>query len=325
MPTIESGISSELIVAFRRLLNDEHAGRRPHHPEQDLVAGRRVGRHHAARGVMDRDVMIDEEDRHDHVREHTAEHHAGVDAKADDHAGADRQQAVREADAEVREDHAVDDRDELAVLHDLLDDLVHDPRRIPAFGQERQQVRIVAHEHQDARCGHTDHHGVERGGRGALHVGGRVARRIEHDDRLGGREAVDERQLLVDDEVTAQRHGEQDAERARGGQPQERLLRRQRHGEQLGPAVAQDVERAEQHAHERGLRRASAGRFREVVLPAVVASARQHLEEQEAEERGDDRDVRSEAELEHHVRVRGAHHDRDEHAGDDRRCVEAAV
>ena len=39
-------------------------------------------------------------------------------------------------------------------------------------------------------------------------------------------------------------------------------------------------------------------------------------EEQEAEERGDDRDVRPEAELEHHVRVRRAHDRGDEDAGD---------
>jgi hypothetical protein len=83
--------------------------------------------------------------------------------------------------------------------------------------------------------------------------------------------------------------------------------------------VVQQVERPEQHAHERGLRAAGPGGLDEVVLPAVVVLAAAEIEdaqEQEAEERRDHRDVGPEAELEHHVRVRHAHDHGDDDAGD---------
>ena len=47
------------------------------------------------------------------------------------------------------------------------------------------------------------------------------AARVEHDERLAGGHAVGVGQLLVDDEVLAQRHRQQHAEQAGGGQPRE--------------------------------------------------------------------------------------------------------
>jgi len=86
--------------------------------------------------------------------------------------------------------------------------------------------------------------------------------------------------------------------------------------------VGEDVERAEEHAHERGLRGARTGGLDEVVLPPVVAPAAEReideAQEQEPEERGDNRDVRTEAELEDHVRVRHAHDHGDDQTGEDR-------
>ena len=81
-------------------------------------------------------------------------------------------------------------------------------------------------------------------------------------------------------------------------------------------AGGEHVERRQQHAHERGLRRGRAGGLDDVVLPAVVV-LEHDAEGEVAEERGDDRDVRSEAELEHDVRVRGAHHGRDRKPAED--------
>ena len=60
--------------------------------------------------------------------------------------------------------------------------------------------------------------------------------------------------------------------------------------------AAQHVERGEQHAHERGLRAGGARGLHDVVLPAVVV-AEDDAERQVAEEGGDHRDVRPEAEL----------------------------
>ena len=65
----------------------------------------------------------------------------------------------------------------------------------------------------------------------------RIARRIEHDDRLGRRQPVDVRQLLVDDEVAAQRHREQHAERAAVVSQRNDVYRRQLHLERRGARV----------------------------------------------------------------------------------------
>src|SRR5688572_19151625 len=81
--------------------------------------------------------------------------------------------------------------------------------------------------------------------------------------------------------------------------------------------LVHQIERREDDAHERGLRRRRARGLNDVVLPAVEG-LEQDAEEQVAEERRDDRDVRTEAELEDDVRVRRAHDHRDDHARDQR-------
>ena len=143
-----------------------------------------------------------------------------------------------------------------------------------------------------------------------------AALRVEDDDGLAGGDAVGVGQLLVDDVVAAQRHGEEEAEDAGGGEPEERLPRRRREVEVDHLRLAQEVERREEDAHERRLRRRGAGGLDDVVLPAVEV-AEEDAEHQVAEERGHHRDVRPEAELQDDVRVGGAHDRRDDEAGSD--------
>ena len=81
--------------------------------------------------------------------------------------------------------------------------------------------------------------------------------------------------------------------------------------------LAQHVEGGEHDAHEGGLRGRGARRLDDVVLPAVVALAGDDAQNHEAEEGRDDRDVRAEAELQHHVGIRDAHDAGDDHAGQD--------
>ena len=112
---------------------------------------------------------------------------------------------------------------------------------------------------------------------------------------------------------TASRHAQQSRRR----QPDERLHPRQVDVETAAGFGGEDVECREQPAEKRNLPRRRAGRLNDVVLPAVVV-LREQPERHEPEEGGDDRDVRAEAELEDHIRVRGADHQRDEQADDDR-------
>ena len=78
-----------------------------HITQNRTSCARRVGRRPPPRrdGA---DAVLDEEVRRDDPREHAADHHADVDAQPDEHAGADAEQAVRHADAQVREHDAGD-------------------------------------------------------------------------------------------------------------------------------------------------------------------------------------------------------------------------
>src|SRR6185312_14688374 len=77
------------------------------------------------------------------------------------------------------------------------------------------------------------------------------------------------------------------------------------------------IERREQPAEKCDLSRGRAGGLHDIILPAVVALGEQ-AEREKAEERGDDRDVRPEAELEHDVWVGSADQQRDAEPDDDR-------
>ena len=129
--------------------------------------------------------------------------------------------------------------------------------------------------------------------------------------------------VLVFDEVLAKWNGEEHAEQSRRRQPDERLHARQANVEPARRVGAHDVERGEQPAQKRDLPRRRPGRLDDVVLPAVVV-AREQPEREETEERRDDRDVRSEAELEHDVRIRRADDQRDDQSDDDRARRELA-
>ena len=149
------------------------------------------------------------------------------------------------------------------------------------------------------------------------------AARVEHDQRLAGRDAVGEGKILVLDEVLAERHRHEDAEQSGRRQPDPRLHARQLHVEPAARFGGEDVERCEQPAQKRDLSRRGAGRLNDVVLPPVVV-LREQAQRQKAEERGHHRDVRPEAELEDDVRIRRADDQRDEQADGDRARRELA-
>ena len=128
--------------------------------------------------------------------------------------------------------------------------VVDDP---PQLRGEEQQPR----EHQRA-----DHH--ER------RLARLLAARVEHDQRLSRGDAVRERQVLILDEVLAQRHREQHAEQSGRRQPDERLHAREVDVEAAARFGREDVERREQPAQKRDLSGRRAGSLDDVVFPAVV-------------------------------------------------------
>jgi hypothetical protein len=218
--------------------------------------------------------------RRDDPPDDAADQHAGADAQADDHPGADVEQRHAEAQAHAGGEGVHGKRD-----------IVEDPAKLR--GEED-------HAGQDQR---TEHH------EGRL--AGLLAARVEHDHGLAGRDAVRKRQVLVLDEVLAQRHREQNAQQSRRREPDERLHPRQVDVETAAGLGGEDVECREQPAEERDLARGGAGGLNDVVLPAVVV-LREQPERHEPEEGGHDRDVRAEPELEDDIRVRGADHQCDE-------------
>ena len=97
-----------------------------------------------------------------------------------------------------------------------------------------------------------------------------LAARVEHDQRFSRGNAVRERQVLILDEVLAQRHGEQHAEQPGRRQPDERLHAREVDIEAAARFSREDVERREQPAQKRDLSGRRAGSLDDVVFPAVV-------------------------------------------------------
>ena len=159
------------------------------HDEEQDVDAAAVGR---------KQSVLQQPRRHQHPGHDAADQHAGADAQPDDDPRADAEQRHAEAEAGARREVVDDERNRVA-----------DP--LQRGGQEEQP-----------RGHERAHHGKRR-----------LARlrsvRVERDERLAGGDAVGERQVLVVDEVLAQRHGEKDAEQARGRQPRPRLEPRQVH------------------------------------------------------------------------------------------------
>src|SRR5581483_12168901 len=122
----------------------------------------------------------------------------------------------------------------------------------------------------------------------------------EDHECLAGGYSVRKRQGLVDDEVLAHRHGEENAEQTRRREPGERLERREPEVKVYPRVGREHVKGGEQHAHEGCLRRRSAGGLDEVIFPAVVVLERD-ADREISEECGHDRNVWTEAKLQDNI------------------------
>ena len=147
---------------------------------------------------------------------------------------------------------------------------------------------------------------------------GVLSSRVEHEKGLGRGDAVGVRELLVDDVVASHGNAEEHAQRARGDEPQEDLHAVERDRETEGLVTAQEVERRQDRAHERGLARDGARGLREVRFVAQRDGARDDGQHEVAEERRDDGDVRTEPELEDDVGIGRGDEDGDDQGDEDR-------
>ena len=98
--------------------------------------------------------------------------------------------------------------------------------------------------------------------------------RVEHDERFARRDAVGEGQILVFDEMLAQRHGEEHAEQARRRQPHQRLHARQVHVEAAAGLGGEHVEGGEQPAEKRDLSRRRCRRSARRCSPSGCSSSK---------------------------------------------------
>jgi hypothetical protein len=183
-------------------------------------------------------------------------------------------------------------------------------------GDQIEQAGVLVEQHQQAGRQHAGaHHHGRRPGDVAL-GGRRIARRVQHQQGLGRRHAIRERQLLIDDEMLAHRRREQHAEQGGDSQPDEGLQLGRIGGEVDDLGRAQHLEGGEDRTHKGGLGRRRAGGLHDVVLPAVIALAGDDAEDDVAEEGRNDGDVGPEPQLQHHVGIHRAHDRRDDGAGD---------